>query len=327
MSTPGGRRELPGGVRIGAYVLGLAVALGGAFGVGKAVGPIELAASPSEDGHGEHGVSTGSTSGEDGSTSGEDGSTAAAADHGVGGLSAASGGYRLELSDRIVDAGHQELSFTVRTPAGHALTDYTEAHEKDLHLILVRRDLSGFQHLHPELDPATGEWSTTADLTAGTWRVVADFTPAGWDPLTLADDLSVAGDFTPVPLPAVRASAEVDGYTVHLAGSTAPGAPTVLTTHVTKDGREVTDLEPYLGAYGHLVAMREGDLGYLHVHPEDGPPGPEVAFATTFPDHGTYRLFLDFKHAGKVRTAEFTVTASGVPDAEGGSNEGGGHDH
>lgn len=312
MSTPGGRRELPGGVRVGAYVLGLAVALGGAFGVGKAVGPLDVAP---EAGHGEHG------------STGEDDHAAAPerSDHGVGGLSASSGGYRLELSDRIVEAGRQELSFTVRTPAGHALTDYTEAHEKDLHLILVRRDLSGFQHLHPELDPATGEWSTPADLTGGIWRVVADFTPAGWDPLTLADDLQVAGAFTPVPLPTVRASAEVDGYTVHLSGSTAPGAPTVLTTHVTKDGREVTDLEPYLGAYGHLVAMREGDLGYLHVHPDDGPPGPEVAFATTFPDHGTYRLFLDFKHAGKVRTAEFTVTAAGVPD--GGSNEGGGHDH
>jgi hypothetical protein len=81
----------------------------------------------------------------------------------------------------------------------------------------------------------------------------------------------------------------------------------------------VTDLQPYLGAYGHLVALREGDLAYLHVHPEgapgDGatPAGPRVEFAAEVPSAGTYRLFLDFRHAGVVRTAEFTVAAGPAP--------------
>ena len=84
----------------------------------------------------------------------------------------------------------------------------------------------------------------------------------------------------------------------------------MLTTRIELDGEPVTDLEPYLGAYGHLVALREGDLAYLHVHPEEAEPGPEVAVRAEFPSAGDYRLFLDFQHDGEVRTAEFAVETS-----------------
>lgn len=92
-----------------------------------------------------------------------------------------------------------------------------------------------------------------------------------------------------------------------------PGEASDLTLAVSRDGRPVTDLQPYLAAYGHLVALRVGDLGYLHVHPEGEPgdgvtePGPEITFAATAPTAGTYRLYLDFQHNDTVRTAEFTV--------------------
>ena len=84
---------------------------------------------------------------------------------------------------------------------------------------------------------------------------------------------------------------------------------------MSRDGRPVTDLQPYLGAYGHLVALRDGDLAYLHVHP-DGEPGdgddrarPRRRLrARRRPSPARYRLFLDFQHGGVVRTAEFTVT-------------------
>ena len=60
--------------------------------------------------------------------------------------------------------------------------------------------------------------------------------------------------------------------------------------------------ERYLGAGGHLVALREGDLAFLHVHPlDDG-----VTFEATFPSAGRFRLFLQFKHAGRVQTVAFT---------------------
>ena len=63
------------------------------------------------------------------------------------------------------------------------------------------------------------------------------------------------------------------------------------------------------------MALRAGDLAYLHVHPAgapgDGvtPAGPGITFYATAPTAGDYRLYLDFQHDGVVRTAEFTVHA------------------
>ena len=118
------------------------------------------------------------------------------------GLTARADGFTLALADRTLAAGRTRLDFQVLTSSGRPLLDYTREHEKDLHLIVVRRDLTGFQHVHPRLDRETGTWSVDVRLTPGVWRVVADFTPEGWEGITLADDVSVAGDFTPAALPA-----------------------------------------------------------------------------------------------------------------------------
>ena len=86
----------------------------------------------------------------------------------------------------------------------------------------------------------------------------------------------------------------------------------MLTFTVTRDGAPVTTLQPYLGAAGHLVALRVGDLAYLHVHPMDDPTGksgPEVAFMAEAPTAGRYLLYLDFQVDGRVHTATFTTTA------------------
>ena len=303
MSTP---------LRVAAFVLALAVAFVGAVGLGRAVGPLETEPAAAHD---------------DSHTTDSHPDVAEVAD--VGGLTSRADGFTLALADRTLPAGRTRLELTILTSSGRPLLDYTREHEKDLHLIVVRRDLTGFQHVHPRLDPATGTWSTDVDLTPGTWRVIADFTPAGWEGITLADDVSAAGEFRPEDLPpddrTTTLGTSEGTYTVRLEGDTAPGAGTVLTTRIELDGEPVTDLEPYLGAYGHLVAIRAGDLGYLHVHPEEGEPGPEVDFATAFPTPGTYRLFLDFQHRGVVRTAAFTVESGGAPGHA--VEEGDGHGH
>ena len=141
-----------------------------------------------------------------------------------------------------------------------------------------------------------------------------------------AAHVAVAGDHVPRELPEQRATAAAgDGYEVTLDGSLTPGKAGELELAVARNGRPVTDLEPYLGAYGHLVALRAGDLAYLHVHPNEGEPGP-VSFTATAPSKGSYRLFLDFKHDGEVRTAAFTVHAgsgtTGGSGGDGGADEG-----
>ncbi|MGW0315998.1 hypothetical protein [Streptomyces flavidovirens] len=243
-----------------------------------------------------------------------------------GGLQISQDGYTLDLLTPRLAAGQETpLRFAIKDEAGKAVTDYARAHDKDLHLIVASRDLNTFRHLHPTLG-ADGTWSTHVDLpAAGDYRVFADFTPAGQGakPLTLGADLAVAGPYQPRELPPQKATAEVDGYTVTLDGTLTAGKMTGLTLSVAKDGKPVTDLEPYLGAYGHLVALRSGDLAYLHVHPEGNPgdgttqPGPAISFMATAPTPGAYRLFLDFKHQGTVRTAAFTLPTTNrtTPDA------------
>jgi hypothetical protein len=214
------------------------------------------------------------------------------------GLAIAEDGYRLEL----VGAHSPTLRFRVLDARGKPVHDFAEAHGARLHLIVVRRDLTGYQHLHPRLD-ASGTWSTTLTLPAGgAYRMFADF-ETGAKHLTLGADLFAPGEFTPRALPAPSSVASVDGYDVELTEA----APGKLHFSVRRGGREITRIQPYLGARGHLVALREGDLAYLHVHPEEGPtPGAGISFQAEYPSSARYRLFLQFKHDGRVHTAEFT---------------------
>jgi hypothetical protein len=105
------------------------------------------------------------------------------------------------------------------------------------------------------------------------------------------------------------ATATVDGYEVTMESAGLAGGRTgSLTFRVARDGRPVTDLEPYLGARGHLVVLREGDLAYLHVHPTDtATEGASIGFGAELPSAGRYRLYLQFQHDGQVHTAAFTV--------------------
>lgn len=235
-----------------------------------------------------------------------------------GGLMVSQDGYRLDLETDTLDAGRSTVAFTVRGPDGGPVTRFDTTHDKDLHLIAVRRDTMGFQHLHPTMDSA-GNWRSPVDLTAGTWRIFADFTPSALGRnLTLGTDLSVPGATAPQPVPPEQRTVTADGGdTVTVTGDLVAGASSALTFEVFHDGRPATDLQPYLGAAGHLVALRVGDLAYLHVHPDqpaDGhgstsgsSPGPSISFQAEVPSAGTYRLFLDFRRGGRVHTAAFTL--------------------
>ena len=308
-------------MRVAAFVTGLLALFGVAVGVGSLAGPAAATgpATPgSTAGPGGHGPDDGGGAhgGEDHGGEDHSGEAPAAGTGLPGGLMVTQDGYTLDLAQRQLPArADAPLTFRVLGPDGRPVTRYTTEHGQDLHLIAVRRDLTHFQHVHPRR-AADGTWSTTLDLSdPGTYRVFADFTPAGADGLTLGSDVAVAGRATPQPLPSPGRTAEVDGYTVTLDGTLEPGQESELTLSVSKDGQPVTDLQPYLEAYGHLVALRDRDLAYLHVHPLGSPgdgrtaPGPGITFAATVPSAGAYRLFLDFRHDDVVRTAEFTATA------------------
>jgi hypothetical protein len=229
--------------------------------------------------------------------------------HGApGGLSISAGEFTLKAEPTVFEAGREE-AFGVRIldRAGREVRNLDEQHEELMHLIVVRRDLTNYQHLHPSMDEA-GSWSVPLTLPKpGVFRAFVDFSVNG-EPLTLGVDLAAPGDLRVEPLPSPTKSLCIeDGYEVVLEAET-PAAETgsSLSFRIKRGGREIENLEPYLGALGHLVALREGDLAYLHVHPTGG-VGAQVEFHTEFPSQGRYRLFLQFAHAGVVRTAAFTV--------------------
>ncbi len=286
--------------KLSGFALGLAAVFGAAYGAGHLAGPVVPAAETRHD----------ATTPDHG-----DGPASAAAGHLPGGLLVSDRGYTL----RPVTSPTGEFAFRITGPDGRPVTRFDVAHDKRMHLIVARRDLSGFRHVHPDL-AADGAWRVASPLAGpGVWRAFADFTPTGGEPLTLGVDVTVPGALAEQPLPAPTTSTTVDGYTVTLTGTPQAGRSSRLTLTVSRDGQPVTDLQPYLGAYGHLVALRQGDLAYLHVHPEgapgDGrtPAGPAVTFSAEVPSAGTYRLYLDFRHGDAVHTAEFTVVAGDVP--------------
>ncbi|MFY1637944.1 hypothetical protein ACN27F_32495 [Solwaraspora sp. WMMB335] len=248
------------------------------------------------------------------------GSVAGHAGHDVGGLSITQGGYTLVLLATPTAAGVPgELVFQITGPDGNPVTAYRRNHERELHLIVVARDFTGYRHLHPDRDP-DGTWRVPLTLPAsGAYRVFADFVPTGAaggpggvaDPVTLGADLLLPGTYPARgPLPVDEATVLVDGYTVTLDGGLRPGQASQMLVWLGRDGSPVPDLEPYLGSYGHLVALRHGDLGYLHVHPAPATSASSVvAFAVQVPSAGTYQLFFEFQHQAVVHTAEFSLAA------------------
>jgi hypothetical protein len=216
----------------------------------------------------------------------------------VRGLAVSDDGLTLQLARRTAQRGRRfELAFRIAGRRGQTVRDFDVEHTKRMHFIVVRRDMTGFQHLHPT-QRADGTWSVPVTLPdAGSYRVFADFSVGG-KPFTLADDLTVDGSVRSRALPAPATSVEVDGLRVALGED----GTKALAFTVTRDGAPV-GLQDYLGAKGHLVALREGDLAFLHVHPDED----RLRFMATFPTAGRYRLFLQFKTAdGRLHTAAFT---------------------
>ena len=289
--------------RLAAFAAAVALLSGGAAVAGGAIDPkgASDAAAPHEPAH-----AGGSAEGAAGASHGDAkrAEQAKPVDQ-IRGLVVADKGLRLVTETPELPRGESaRLSFRIVDEADRPVRDFDVEHERRMHLILARRDLTGFQHLHPR-QADDGSWTTDVTVAdPGSYRLFADFS-RGDDPYTLASDVRVDGDADLRALPAPAATAVSDGgYDVRLdSGAARPGQEADLRFTVTRDGAPVRT-EPFLGAGGHLVALREGDLAFLHVHPTEH--DDSVGFAATFPTEGRYRLFLQFKHEGDVQTVAFT---------------------
>jgi hypothetical protein len=289
--------------RVGGYLAALALVLGVGWGLGVLAGPVAPAAAipatPSA-----MAPATG-MAGTDmsGRHPGDDTRT----EIGTSGLAASAQGRTLvPLAATLAPAVPVDLAFAVVDGAGARVTAFPAAPA----VTVVRRDGAGFQTLTPTAAP-DGTWHAPLRLPApGVYRMIADLGGT-----VLGTDLFAPGDFAPQPQGPTRV-AEVDGFQVRLDGDLVPGEPSQIFATVSRDGVPVADLQPYAGAFGRLVTLREGDLAYRVAGPGDGRApapapgdrsGPAVAFTTIVPSAGTYRLYLQFQEGGTVHTATFGV--------------------
>jgi hypothetical protein len=246
--------------------------------------------------------------------------------------------YSLELTTMpaAVKAGQPAtLFFTVRHPGTSALiTQYELVHEKPYHLFVVSNDMEFFEHVHPTQQP-DGRWAMEVTLPrAGDYRVLSDFLPTGGSPQFVGRTLETAG-FTgdlesqqPHLQPDTVFSKTVGSITAHLdlePSTLVEGQYGHLTFTLTdaKTGRLVTDLQPYLGAFGHALILSEDMRDYVHSHPFEGSEsdvskgagGPTVTFELYMPRAGKYRAWSQFQRNGEVVTVPFTVNVATVDEA------------
>ena len=266
-------------LRLAAFGLVLVAVFAGAAAVGSAVGPLERGRT--DTGHGSEPMR----------------------DVEPAGLTVAEGGFRLVAPrTRLVAGKAQPFALRILDRRGQPLRSYDVVHARRMHVVVIRRDLTGFQHVHPTLQ-RDGTWAVRLGaLAPGAYRALADFSTAG-DNLVLGVDLFVGGRAPLRRLPPPTRGTLTGAYSVFL-NSRPPTAGEAVTLRfgVRREGARAA-LEPYLGARGHLVVLREGDLAYLHVHADED----DLAFETTFPSPGRYRAFLEFAAGGRVYTAPFTL--------------------
>ena len=221
------------------------------------------------------------------------------------------------------------LTFTIRDPQSRAaVRNFAIVHDKPFHLFIVSHDLEYYDHVHPEMRP-DGTW--TIDVTmpkAGYYKLYSDFLPIGGTPQVVPRVL-VAGepgdlDEARAHLPADDlAPKTADSMTVSVSlpsGGLVAGLDEKVLYHVAdaKTGKPVTNLEPYLAAYGHTLVLSEDTMEYVHAHPvellpdriEDAAGGPDLTFKALLPKPGRYRLWTQLKRGGVVSTVRFTVTAT-----------------
>ncbi len=229
-----------------------------------------------------------------------------------------------------------ELTYTPRAGDGRVADELEVVHEQLSHLIVVSEDLSFFDHVHAERRE-DGAFALPYTFPAGgTYVLFADFVPKATGRQVVArHEVVVEGEaHAAEPLRATTGDvAAGEGLRARLQAEPEPlsEGPATLTLRVTGEGDQPAgDLEPYLGAGGHMVIISEDTQAFLHAHPfvegaaHDGGHhagagareeptryGPELAFHTEFPRLGHYKVWAQVKRAGEVVTFPFVVEVTG----------------
>ena len=246
----------------------------------------------------------------------------------------------------VVKPGQKtKLLFRIFHPGnGEPIKKFEVVHERQYHLFVISQDMEYFQHIHPE-EQSDGTWSIDVMLPkAGYYKVLSDFMPSGGASQFIARPLVTAGYAGDLGADSARLIADanptktVDDITATVAydpSAFVTGLYGHLNFHLTDKttGLPITDLQTYLGAFGHTLIMSEDMVDYVHSHPldilampdDDGNPrfliapgadleklrgGPDVTFEGLMPKPGLYRAWTQFRRNDKIYTFAFTFNVA-----------------
>lgn len=208
----------------------------------------------------------------------------------------------------------------VDNKTGKPQTTFDVAHEKEFHLLIASKDLGWFAHEHPEM-AADGTWSLPVTFPAGTdYWVYGDVAPTGKGSRILISQVKVSGpaptwktDLTPTLGPSenggLKATLEPTETPIPISKMTALAVK--LTDAAT--GKPTSDIQPWLGAAGHLMIIHQDGQTVVHSHPDETEEAEarlkngEVRFNARFPKTGLYKAYAQFQRGGQVRTLPFTL--------------------
>jgi hypothetical protein len=209
------------------------------------------------------------------------------------------------------------ISLLIMDQSNKPIQSFDTVHEKKMHLFIVSKDLAYFSHIHPEYK-GNGEFDFITSFPAGgDYKLISEFTPkGGGDPSVESHWVQIEGE-APEGKPLVpdqKLTKVVDGKQVKLTFDQMMAGMTIhmnFTISDAKNHQPIKNLQPYLGAMGHAVAMSSDAEKYLHIHPmtTEG-NGPTVTFMTIFPEKGIYKIWGQFQRDGKVFTVPFVINIS-----------------
>lgn len=221
---------------------------------------------------------------------------------------------RLQVTPARIPAGRElQFSFHVTDPkTGAIVTRFETVHEKLFHLFIVSQDLEYFAHVHPE-PRAGGTFLLRTTLPRpGTYRLLGDYYPAGGVPQLEPLAITTEGDIAPLAPAELKPDLSPQhGANLEVELRTDPPQPIAgKKTLLFFKLKPAAGLEPYIGAWGHLLAVSNDLVDMIHSHPSIADGGPDVQFDLYFPREATYRIWVQFQRLGKVNTLVFTLPVS-----------------
>ncbi|MFO0978926.1 MAG: hypothetical protein U0996_21130 [Planctomycetaceae bacterium] len=205
-----------------------------------------------------------------------------------------------------------QLELRIQEIDGTPITTFDILHEKLVHLIVVRDGLDEFAHLHPDVNSSGMITTQFAFPKSGKYRLFADHQAKGKPAGLATGEVNVSGneDQAAALMPNALPDVTIGTMKAYISIRQSDQETNVQFHFVDEDGTPVSDLQPYLGAMGHLVIISEDGSEYVHAHPlgEAGAaPDGVVEFAAHFPDPGIYKAWGQFQRNGTVFTVPYVL--------------------